>query len=400
MKRISRKRRDHGLKAIVYIASSFSILVLVSIFIFVFVEGLSYLHLDLLTKPYWSENYLIDEQKVIIDNNFEQVKQTGVYTSKKLGISVSDSTNMNNEPIIIIDHILDGSPFATFQYENKKKHLEVGMQIDALQYINSEGEALYAGSVVSNDAKEFVETIDNEATEVQSIYLKTQGGGIRGSLLATLYLILISLLIAIPIGIGASIYLEEYAKAGRWKMLLSSGIEILTGIPSIIYGFMGITVLFPITAMVGANGSSILLGGMTMACILLPVIIKATQETLRMIPRHLRDASLSLGATNSQTIFKVVLPNAITGILSGVILAIGRVVGESAALIFAMGTFINDSPSILNQGTSLAVHIWTIMSGEHPNFALASAIAFVILCFTLILQLIVKLLSKRIQTKY
>ena len=106
-----------------------------------------------------------------------------------------------------------------------------------------------------------------------------------------------------------------------------------------------------------------------------------------VVPQHLRDASLSVGANQSQTIFKIVLPCAVPGILTGVLLGIGRVIGESAALIYTMGTFINDSPTLLSQGTSLAVQIWSIMSGEQPNYELACAISIIILFFVLDPQL-------------
>ena len=173
-------------------------------------------------------------------------------------------------------------------------------------------------------------------------------------------------------------------------------IETLTGVPSIVYGLMGVSVLFPITRAFGATTTNILLGSLTMAIILLPTIIRSTEEALLVVPNSLRDASLSLGANQSQTIFKVVLPCAVPGILTGVLLSIGRVIGESAALIYTMGTFINDSPTLLSQGTSLAVHIWSVMSGEQPNFELASAISIIILIFVLCLNIIVKLLSKRL----
>ena len=160
---------------------------------------------------------------------------------------------------------------------------------------------------------------------------------------------------------------------------------------------MGVSVLFPITAAMGAKTTNILLGALTMAIILLPTIIRSTEEALRVVPQGLRDASLSLGASQTQTIFKITLPCAMPGILSGILLSIGRVVGESAALIYTMGTFINDQPGLLKQGTSLAVHIWSVMSGEQPNFELACAISIIILIFVLILNLTVKLLSRRLQ---
>lgn len=227
------------------------------------------------------------------------------------------------------------------------------------------------------------------------MFIQTTGGGIRGSIISTCYLLLVSLVIAIPVGVASAIYLNEYARKSKFNMMLRSGIETLTGVPSIVFGLMGVTVLFPVTQLFGATTTSILLGGLTMSIILLPTIIRSTEEALLVVPQHLRDASLSVGANQSQTIFKIVLPCAVPGILTGVLLGIGRVIGESAALIYTMGTFINDSPTLLSQGTSLAVQIWSIMSGEQPNYELACAISIIILFFVLILNFAVKIISKR-----
>ena len=226
------------------------------------------------------------------------------------------------------------------------------------------------------------------------MFIQTQGGGILGSLIATLILIGISLLISLPIGIMTAIYLNEYAKFNRFTPFIRSSIELLTGVPSIVYGLMGILVLFPITALVGANGTSILLGGLTLSIILLPTIIRTTEESLKVVPDSFREASHSLGANQSQTIFKIILPSALPGILTATILSIGRIIGESAALIYTMGTYISDKPEILKGATSLAVQIWSIMNGDQPNFALASAISIVILVMVLIMNIGVKVLTR------
>ncbi len=118
------------------------------------------------------------------------------------------------------------------------------------------------------------------------------------------------------------------------------------------------------------------------------------------MPQSLRMASLSLGASTTQTIFRVILPNAIPGILSATLLSMSRIIGESAALIFTMGTAISDNPKISQSATSLAVHIWTVMAGEQPNFELATAISLLILVLVLILNLTVKLLTHRINRKW
>lgn len=181
---------------------------------------------------------------------------------------------------------------------------------------------------------------------------------------------------------------------------MRSSIELLAGVPSIIFGLMGVSVLFPITKAVGINTVSVLLGGLTMAVMLLPLIIRQTEESLKVVPDGLRFASLSLGATQTQTIFKVILPSALPGIITATLLSISRIIGESAALIYTMGTFINDAPRIDQGATTLAVQIWSLMSGEQPNFELSSTISIIILVMVLILNLSVKFITYRLNKKW
>ena len=174
---------------------------------------------------------------------------------------------------------------------------------------------------------------------------------------------------------------------------------MLAGIASFIFGLMGVVILFPITALFKIDGLSILLGALTMAVLLFPVIIRSVQEALINVPQALRLSSLSLGADETQTIFKVVLPSALPGIMTSVLLSISRIIGESAALIYTMGTFINDSPQVGKGATTLAVQIWTIMGSEQPNFELAAAISIIILVLVLILNIGLKFASKAYSRK-
>jgi phosphate transport system permease protein len=156
---------------------------------------------------------------------------------------------------------------------------------------------------------------------------------------------------------------------------------------------MGITLIFPIIRLFGLSGQSIILGSLTMAVLLLPVLIRQTEEALRSVPPSYAQASLALGATQTETLFRVVLPAARNGIFSACLLAVSRIIGESAALIFTMGTAIQDSPAVTSGATSLAVQIYVLMGGENPNFELASAISIVILILVLALNLTVKVVS-------
>ncbi len=391
------RKHDKYLNFITYLSSAISVFILISIIGYLIIKGSSLLSLDLLTGNYWSNNYLGSVE----DNGVEQFENPGYDNfSENWGIALSDYTNAQKQDLVIIEYIDENSPLKYIINTTagddlgKEIYLNQGDIIEKIDYQDSEGSFGIAGTMLKQDASTIVEKLD-EATTISSMYIKTQGGGIKGSLIATAYLIVISLLIAIPVGIMSAVYLREYASKSKFNNLIRTGIETLTGVPSIVYGLMGVSVLFPITQLMGAQTTSILLGGLTMSIILLPTIIKSTEEALLVVPQGLRDASLSLGATKTQTIFKVVLPCCIDGILTGVLLSIGRVIGESAALVYTMGTFISDSPSILTQGTSLSLMIWSFMSNEQPNFELAAAISLIILIIVLILNIVVKVIGKK-----
>lgn len=396
------KRRfyDGILQALTYLSSGISVLVLVALFVFIFSRGWSSINMDLLTNNYWSENYNVEPVSEVADTTFERPADLSeeAFFSEKWGIAFVDHVNAHKEEMILVEYIDENSPLYAMSDVSIRSNpqdftMQVGMQVSRLSYTNEQGDTQLAG-IGGQTAQDVAQALD-QATSVNSMFIQTTGGGIRGSIISTCYLLLVSLVIAIPVGVASAIYLNEYARKSKFNMMLRSGIETLTGVPSIVFGLMGVTVLFPVTQLFGATTTSILLGGLTMSIILLPTIIRSTEEALLVVPQHLRDASLSVGANQSQTIFKIVLPCAVPGILTGVLLGIGRVIGESAALIYTMGTFINDSPTLLSQGTSLAVQIWSIMSGEQPNYELACAISIIILFFVLILNFAVKIISKR-----
>ncbi len=396
------KRRfyDGILQALTYLSSGISVLVLAALFVFIFSRGWSSINMDLLTNNYWSENYNVEPVSEVADTTFERPADLSeeAYFSEKWGVAFVDHVNAHKEEMILVEYIDENSPLYAMSDVSIRSNpqdftMQVGMQVSRLSYTNEQGDTQLAG-IGGQTAQDVAQALD-QATSVNSMFIQTTGGGIRGSIISTFYLLLVSLVIAIPVGVASAIYLNEYARKSKFNMMLRSGIETLTGVPSIVFGLMGVTVLFPVTQLFGATTTSILLGGLTMSIILLPTIIRSTEEALLVVPQHLRDASLSVGANQSQTIFKIVLPCAVPGILTGVLLGIGRVIGESAALIYTMGTFINDSPTLLSQGTSLAVQIWSIMSGEQPNYELACAISIIILFFVLILNFAVKIISKR-----
>lgn len=197
------------------------------------------------------------------------------------------------------------------------------------------------------------------------------------ALVNTLLMILLALLIACPLGIGSAIYLVEYSKKGnRFVKLVRLTTETLTGIPSIVYGLFGMLLFF------GALhwGYSLMAGSFTVAIMILPVIMRTTEEALLSVPDSFREGSFGLGAGKLRTVFKIVLPSAVPGILSGIILATGRVVGETAALIYTAGTVAQIPLGVFGSGRTLAVHMYVLSSeGLHTGQAFGTAVVLLVL---------------------
>ena len=192
----------------------------------------------------------------------------------------------------------------------------------------------------------------------------------------TVEMVAVSLLVSVPFGVGAAIYLVEYAKKGNKIVgIVRLTAETLTGIPSIIYGLF--CMLFFVTAL--KLGYSMLAGAMTLAIMVLPTIMRTTEEALLCVPDSYREGSFGLGAGKLRTVFKIVLPAAIPGILSGVILAIGRIVGETAALVYTAGT-VAGLAGIKDSGRTLAIHMYVLSNeGLHKNEANATAVVLLII---------------------
>lgn len=388
--------KDQFLKGITYFSSGTAVVLLILIFGFIFSNGFKSLSFDMLSNDYWSSNLLVEVQSGC--HTFEKPNNVKGYFSECYGIAFEDKLSHEKKEMIVVSYLDSNSPFALAKdlSAGPNKGNVIGISNgDQIERISSNQGSI--GMVKGHDAKTLIELL--ETSEIESLYYKTAGGGIWGSLKTTFILILLTLVFALPLGIGAAVYLEELAKDTWLTRLIVSSIEMLAGIPSIIFGLMGLVVLFPITSLFGIDSTSILLGALTMSVMLLPIIIRSVQEALLVVPKAYRLSSLSLGANETQTIFKVVLPSALPGIILSILLSVSRIIGESAALIYTMGTFINDSPRINQGATTLAVHIWSIMASEQPNFELASAIAIVILAVTLILNLSLKFISARVQRK-
>lgn len=212
------------------------------------------------------------------------------------------------------------------------------------------------------------------------------------AIINTLVMTGVTLVIAVPLGIFAAIYLVEYAKRGsRLVKIIRMTAETLSGIPSIIYGLFGL--LFFATYL--HWGYSMLSGALTLVIMILPLIIRTTEEALIAVPDMYREASFGLGAGKLRTIFRIILPAAVPGILSGVILSIGRIVGETAALIYTSGTVAQMAVDLSKSGRTLAVHMYSL-SREGLHMDEAYATAFILLVLVVMINGISDLIAKRL----
>lgn len=205
-------------------------------------------------------------------------------------------------------------------------------------------------------------------------------GGILTIIGNTFVMVLLTVLIAGPLGIAAAVYLVEYARKGRLTSIIRAGIDVLAGIPSIIFGLFGLLVFVQLFKW----SFSLISGTLTVALMILPTIVRTSEEAIRSVDRTLREASIGLGATRMETIWKVVLPAASSGITTGLILAIGRAVGETAALIYTIGSSTDFVRSLTSSSRVLAMHIYlTITEGQSFDKAFASALVLVVVVLTI-----------------
>ena len=218
--------------------------------------------------------------------------------------------------------------------------------------------------------------------------------GILPNILNTLYIILMTLVIVLPLGVGAAIYLNEYASNKKIVRIIELATETLSGIPSIIYGLVGMLIFVQFFSL----GTSLLAGALTLVIMTLPTIIRTTQESLKTVPNGYREGSLALGAGKWYMIRTVVLPSAIDGIVTGCILSVGRIVGESAALLFTAGManeILNIKDALLpgNAGSTLTVSLY-MYAKERGEFEIAFAIAAILLILTFIINMSAKMAAK------
>lgn len=222
-------------------------------------------------------------------------------------------------------------------------------------------------------------------------------GGIQSTIITTVYLVVLTLLVATPLGVGAGIYLVEYADQAKgefMKRITSAarfGVETLAGVPSIIFGLFGYA-LFVTALKLGFSLASAALAG---SCLIIPVIIRTTEEALKAVPNSYREGSLALGASRWETIWKVILPSAFPGITTGIVLGAGRIVSETAIFFVTLGGSYRTPTSLLASGRSMALHVY-YLAMETRAFDKAMATAAVLVVLVILMNLSINMISRRI----
>jgi phosphate transport system permease protein len=233
--------------------------------------------------------------------------------------------------------------------------------------------------------------------------LTQSGGGVGPQLWCTLYLMLLSLILTVPIGVGAAIYLEEFARPSRFTESVAFSVEALSSVPSIVFGTFGAAIFLVALGF----GYSVLAGALTLTLLNLPLVVRVAQESLRSVPKEYREASQALAAQPLETIRNLVLPTALPGIITAIVLTAGRVIGETAPLILTMGTSISPNAQYslnpLATGETLAVHIWVLKVAGVPGLkdadAVANGAAALLLIIVLVLSLSATFFSIRLNQR-
>jgi len=375
---------DHVIRALIWVSAAATAGILLIIVGFIFSNGWRLISWEFLSK---------DANDTVRFVHFEGGRgavATTAYIRDELTLSIDGfgiDLQVNDGYGVIVKNVSRDSP-ARMALDNAGQIYPVRRN-QVLEGINSH--RINSSTTID----ELIELIDGH--DQFTFRVRELGGGIRPMLVSTLMLIATTLMIAAPIGILAAVYMVEYAKQGKLVNLIRFAVEILSGLPSVVHGLFGM--LF-FTRILGL-GTSILSGALTMTILLLPIMMRATEEALKTVPKSYREASLGLGANKIQTIRKVILPSALPGISVGIILSIGRIVGESAALLFTIGTFarmpINPASgnlSIFETGATLTLRAF-IEVQEFGNIEKASAIGIVILVIVFTLNIFSKFVTKK-----
>jgi|AGTN01.1.fsa_nt_gi phosphate ABC transporter, permease protein PstA/phosphate ABC transporter, permease protein PstC len=330
---------------------------------------------------------------LIVNTVFNIIKSAGENKARKYeraarGNDVSGEAK--KRPINKIRLSIDGERY------NKLKTAILSKLPDAGKIMSIIAAAFASVALVSIIVFIFIRGIPNLSVDFLTADFKYGGPQtIYPSIVATLMLVFVSVLIAVPLGISSAIYLNEYAARTKLMRLIRLALETLGGIPSIIYGLFGMILFSGILKL----GTSIIAGALTVSLMIIPVTVRATEESLKSVPSALREGSYALGAGKARTIFKVVVPPALPGIVSAVILGISRVVSETAPLIFTMGASLKPAPKgFASGGTTLAVALYKL-AGEGLHVGEAYAAATILVLFVLILNTLSAFLGERLGRK-
>jgi len=381
-----RRVKDGFRKGVTWLSAICALALLAAIFFNIAQGGASLLSWDLLTSDYASATYTY--QSGATSAAYADPLLTGASYSSSWGIAFEDETSFTGESVVTIVYLAPASPIGKLDGQVK-----VGSYFTKAFLTDQSGTTIIA---LARDGASGVKDSFEKGKTLSSFSITTKGGGIRGSLLSTLLVIGVSLLLSLPLGIGAAVYFAYFApQKSKIVKILERMIDVTSGIPSIVFGLIGVAVFIPLARLfTGVNTGSLLSGCFTLVIILLPTIVKTSEEALDEVPKDYRKASLALGGSERQTLHKIILPTALPGLLSAAVLAAGRIIGESAALVFAIGNVIGDTISLSGKNATLAVEIWSLLAGENPNYRLASAIAFIILIVISLLSLSAKLLTR------
>lgn len=399
---MSRKAKDNCIKGIIYAATGVTLGILLFIIGFIFVKGIGMVDWNFISRDFNDKvGYQMAEKKEVplsIDasqlaaksdyyKKYETPKEDPVYIPS-LGAAIMkvdySKRNEQHEQLIFSYIEKDSTLKSTKDMTGKKTAVKTDYMLESVN----------GTDVADLSTNQVVKLIEDGGSSVK-LKVVNPGGGIFSNIVTTLYMVFLSLVIALPIGILAAIFMTEYAKPGKLVNAIRFATECLSGIPSIIFGLFGMA--FFVVAL--KFQISILSGSLTVAIILLPVIIRSTEEALKTVPMTYREGSLALGATKLQTIFKVILPSAVPGIVTAVLLSIGRVIGESAALLLTAGTVAQIPGTLFSPGSTLTVQAYYVAK-EEGNIELACAIGVVIVLIVIILNILSRLAAKKLDVAH
>ena len=378
----TRKIKDFFVQSLIWLSALSSGAILIIVVGFIFSNGWGLISMDFITRDFRGDLSVVNVETdgtmfTMIDalsDDYIFIDQLGI------GLAATDEG-------IVVRYIDGNSPTkSAVDRANNPFSLKTGQVLEGVDDLR-----FNASTPLSEIGEAF------EGLTEMSLRVRTLGGGVWPLIVSTLMLIVVTLTISAPIGILAAVYMVEYAKQGRIVNMIRFAVEILAGMPSIIYGLFGL-VFF--NRMLGMQ-QSIFTGALTLTILLLPIMIRSTEEALKTVPRSYREASFGLGANKIQTIFKIIMPSALPGIMVGIILSIGRIVGETAALLFTLGGFARmpmnmntGNLSIFEQGATLTLRAYFEVQ-ESANIEMASAIGIVILVIVFTLNMFSKLITKK-----